>query len=174
MDQQKIGLTLKQLRMEKHVTQQHLAEMLGVSNRTISRWETGRNMPDFDLLLELAKYYHVGVETILNGNLTTIGAENFSDDVIHAVAAYTNEEKITLRNRFHLLSWIGTVGILCFLLFDSLGLSAKFPYNAIGGFGLGIALGMLICGILFSSKYGKKFRAAKKRVLVKLHIKSNI
>ena len=41
MDQQKIGMALKQLRMEKQVTQQYLAEMLGVSNRTISRWETG-------------------------------------------------------------------------------------------------------------------------------------
>lgn len=37
--------------------------------------------------------------------------------------------------------------MLCFLLFDVVGLSEKFPYDTIGGFGLGIALGMLICGI---------------------------
>ncbi len=167
MDQQKIGITLKQLRNEKGVTQQHLAEMLGVSNRTISRWETGRNMPDFDLLLELAKFYDVGVDEILNAEKKTGIMEETSNDVMHAVAVYTNGEKAVLRKRFHILFWIGALGILCFLLFDGMGLSEQFPYDAIGDFGLGIALGMLICGILLTSKYGKKIRQAKKKLLKK-------
>ena len=41
MDQQKIGSFLKELRKEKHATQERLAEVLGVSGRTVSRWETG-------------------------------------------------------------------------------------------------------------------------------------
>ena len=174
MDQQKIGIILKQLRTKKGLTQQQLGEMLHVSNRTISRWETGRNMLDFDLLLELAKYYDVGVETILSGNSITTETKPLSNDVMHAVAAYTNEEKIALRTRFHILSWIGTFGILCFLLFDSMGLSVRFPYNVIGGFGLGIALGMLICTILFTSKYSEKIRTAKKKAIAKLRVKSNV
>lgn len=174
MDQQKIGMTLKQLRMEKRVTQQQLAENLGVSNRTISRWETGRNMPDFDLLLELAKYYNVGVEAILNGNPVTAEAESLSDDVMHAVAVYTTEEKIAIRKRFHQLCWIGTLGMLCFLLFDFMGLSERFPFDAIGGFGLGIALGMLIYGILMTSRYGKKIQEAKQKVIAKFRINPKI
>lgn len=174
MDQQKIGMVLKQLRTEKHVTQQQLAETLGVSNRTISRWETGHNMPDFDLLLELAKYYGVGVEAILNGELITAGTQKTSDDVMHAVAAYTNEEKTALRKRFHTLCWIGTAGMLCYVIFDVIGLSKQFPYNVIGSFGLGIAWGMLICGILFTSRYGEKIRAAKKKLIAKLRGKSDI
>lgn len=43
-----------------------LAEILGVSNRSISRWENGTTMPDFDLLIELARYYDVEVGEILN------------------------------------------------------------------------------------------------------------
>lgn len=54
MDQQKTGLFLKKLRHEKSVTQMELAERLGVSNRSVSRWENGTTMPDFDLLIELA------------------------------------------------------------------------------------------------------------------------
>lgn len=41
MDQAKIGRLLKQLRLEQELTQAHVAEEFGVSNRTISRWETG-------------------------------------------------------------------------------------------------------------------------------------
>lgn len=44
MDQKKIGSFLKELRKEKNVTQEQLAEILGVSSRTVSRWETGGSL----------------------------------------------------------------------------------------------------------------------------------
>ena len=50
MDQVKIGSFLKELRKERSLTQESLAEKLNVSNRTISRWETGSNMPDIGML----------------------------------------------------------------------------------------------------------------------------
>ena len=46
MDTKKIGAFLKQCRKEKNLTQEQLAEKFGVSARTVSRWETGINMPD--------------------------------------------------------------------------------------------------------------------------------
>ena len=67
MNQQKIGLYLKELRKDKQLTQAQLAEILGVSNRTVSRWETGVNMPDFDVLIEIAEFYGVPVQNILEG-----------------------------------------------------------------------------------------------------------
>ena len=57
MDQKKTGQFLKTLRKEKQITQEALAEILHVSNRTVSRWETGSNMPDISLLVELAEFY---------------------------------------------------------------------------------------------------------------------
>ncbi len=57
VDQKKIGAFLKELRGEKHLTQKQFAEILGVTNRSISRWENGLNMPDFDLVIEIAKYF---------------------------------------------------------------------------------------------------------------------
>ena len=59
MDQQKIGRFLKELRLEKEMTQEQLAEQVGVSRRTVSRWETGNNLPDLSVIVELADFYDV-------------------------------------------------------------------------------------------------------------------
>lgn len=55
MDQQKTGALLRALRREKGVTQEQLAERLCVSNRTVSRWENGNNLPDFAVLIEIGR-----------------------------------------------------------------------------------------------------------------------
>ena len=60
MDQKKIGNFLKELRKEKNITQEDLAEELNVSNRTVSRWENGNNMPDISLLTQIAQMIAVG------------------------------------------------------------------------------------------------------------------
>ena len=67
MDQRKIGEFLKGLRKEKNLTQEQLAEQLNVSSRSVSRWETGRNMPDIGLLAEHAKLYDVSIPEIIDG-----------------------------------------------------------------------------------------------------------
>ena len=67
MDQKKVGLFLKALRKEKNITQEALAETLNLSGRTVSRWETGNNMPDISLLVELAEFYQVSIPEIING-----------------------------------------------------------------------------------------------------------
>ena len=56
MDQVKIGNFLKKLRKEKGITQEQLAEILNVSGRTVSRWETGNNMPDISILVDIGDY----------------------------------------------------------------------------------------------------------------------
>ena len=67
MDQAKIGRFLSELRKEKKITQEQLAEKLGVARRTISRWETGSNLPDIDFLIELSDLYEVDLREILDG-----------------------------------------------------------------------------------------------------------
>ncbi|MCI8410674.1 MAG: helix-turn-helix transcriptional regulator [Lachnospiraceae bacterium] len=52
MDSEKIGRFLKELRKGKGLTQERLSEKLGVTSRSISRWENGVNMPDLDLVIE--------------------------------------------------------------------------------------------------------------------------
>ena len=67
MDTVKVGAFLRELRKEKNLTQEQLAEVFQVTNRTVSRWETGSNMPDISLLLEIADYYQLEVSELLNG-----------------------------------------------------------------------------------------------------------
>ena len=67
MDQAKIGLYLKELRKEKNLTQEELSEKLGVSRRSVSRWETGNTLPDLDLLIELSDFYDVDLRDMLTG-----------------------------------------------------------------------------------------------------------
>ena len=71
MDQQKVGEFLKTLRKEKNLTQEDLADKMNVSRRTVSRWETGNNLPDLALLVELADFYGVDMREIFNGERKT-------------------------------------------------------------------------------------------------------
>lgn len=67
MDQEKVGKFIAQLRRERGMTQEKLGERLGVTNKTVSRWETGRYMPDVDKLLELSELLGVSVNELLSG-----------------------------------------------------------------------------------------------------------
>ena len=71
MDQGKIGKFLAALRREKNLTQEELAEKLNVARRTVSRWETGFNLPDMDILIEISDFYSVDLREILDGNRRT-------------------------------------------------------------------------------------------------------
>ena len=67
MNQAKIGSFLKELRKDKNLTQEQLAEQFGVATRTVSRWENGNNMPDISILIDLAEFYQVDIKEILGG-----------------------------------------------------------------------------------------------------------
>lgn len=69
MNQQKIGEFLKYLRKNKGLTQEQLAEHFCVSSRTVSRWENGNNMPDIDILIELADFYEVDIRELIDGEM---------------------------------------------------------------------------------------------------------
>ena len=82
MDQKKVGAFLKYLRREKNITQEQLAEAMSVSNRTVSRWETGSNMPDLDVIIELSDYYNVDLRELLDGERKS---EKMNQDVKETV-----------------------------------------------------------------------------------------
>ncbi len=67
MNQERIGKYIAKLRKEKKITQEELAETLGVSSKSISRWETGRNMPDLSLITPLCKELGTTINELLSG-----------------------------------------------------------------------------------------------------------
>lgn len=87
MDTKKIGAFLKQCRKEKNLTQEQLAEKFGVSARTVSRWETGTNMPDLSILVELAEYYDIEIKELLDGERSSTMNKEMKE-TLDKVAAY--------------------------------------------------------------------------------------
>ena len=65
------GLTVKQLREGRNMTQAELAERIGVSSKTVSKWETGKGLPDITLLQPLAQALGISVIELMNGEQVT-------------------------------------------------------------------------------------------------------
>lgn len=127
MDQIRIGRFLKELRKEKGLTQEQTAERLNVSGRTISRWETGKNMPDISLLTEIAELYGVSIPEIISGERKS---ENMNEEVketAEVMASYANAEKETLIKSIRNESIIGTVAIVILAVLELAGLKLSEP-----------------------------------------------
>ena len=118
MDQQKIGTFLKALRKQKGLTQEQLADHFFVSSRTVSRWETGSNMPDVGLLVELADFYDVDIREIIDGERQNEMMEKETRDTLKKVAEYaTKKEKGTHNKIVYAALGITVVLFVCTILF---------------------------------------------------------
>ena len=92
MDQKKIGALLKELRTEKGLTQEQFAEIVNVSNRTVSRWENGNNMPDLDILIQISDYYEIDLRELLDGERKSEKMNKEMEETVLKAADYTNSE----------------------------------------------------------------------------------
>lgn len=170
MNMIKTGKFLQELRKEKELTQEQLAEQLGVARRTVSRWETGNNMPDLDILVELSDLYSVDLREILSGERKSETMDQELKETVLQVADYSSEEKNKMLRRMHWLFIVGLIGFAAFLVITLLGLEATAPYDAIGSFGLGIAFAMMILGVIFTGRSVARIREFKMRLLGKTEV----
>lgn len=107
MDQAKIGEFLKELRNEKKMTQEQLAQHFNVSSRTVSRWETGRNLPDVSLLVEIADFYDVDVRELIEGERKSEMMDKDVKETAGEMAVYASTEKKELLSFIQLISLLG-------------------------------------------------------------------
>ena len=147
MNQQKIGEFLKHLRKEKNLTQEQLAEHFNISSRTVSRWETGRNMPDLEILIELSDFYDADIREIIDGERKSGNDDIEQKESFTKMADYSRyREKIMLKK----LAVIITVGI--FAWGASLSFALYFMNSARGGgfilMGETISLLLYVSGML--------------------------
>ena len=120
MNQQKMGDFLKQLRKEKKLTQEQLAEQFYVSSRTVSRWETGSNMPDVDTLIALADFYNVDIREIIDGERKNNMMDNETKDTLKKVAEYATEENNKRKEKLRtMLAGSTCLMLISYLLFGS-------------------------------------------------------
>ena len=77
MDQIKIGKFIASKRKEQKMTQVQLAEKLGITDRAVSKWETGKSLPDASIMLQLCGYLKITVNDLLSGEVVSM--ENYNE-----------------------------------------------------------------------------------------------
>lgn len=106
MDQVKIGKFIAQCRNEKNITQEELGEKLGVTNKTISRWENGHYLPDIEMMQLLSKEFSISINELISGEkIKDLDyKEKAEENLIVALenSTFTLKEKIG----FHKKKWL--------------------------------------------------------------------
>lgn len=165
MDTIKIGSFLRELRKEEKLTQEQLAEVFNVSARTVSRWETGNNMPDISILIEIADYYHLDVREILNGERSNTVSEDTS--ALKDVAEYADKEKEKMALRTRIYSILGIIGILTYVFVQTLG--NNLVIKIIASISLILVYAALVSSLIYTSS---RLQTLQRKVKAKL--KKNI
>lgn len=168
MDQQKIGLFLKELRKGKGITQEQLADKFSVSSRTVSRWENGINMPDLDILIDISDFYEVDLRDILNGEKKKQESQEDVNGSILQAVNYSNIEAEKYNKRIFICEIIAVVLIvLAVMLKDTSIYSINPLMQNLVSLTEGLGVGLMIAGLFMTSRYGKKLNNLKKRILDK-------
>lgn len=110
MDQIKIGKFIAECRKKEDLTQMQLAEMLGITDRAISKWECGRAMPDSSLMLPLCKILNITVNDLLCGEVVT--AENYNRGLEENIVEMIKEKEISDKRLLLAEVLIGVLAIL--------------------------------------------------------------
>lgn len=146
MDQRKIGNFLKELRKEKSLTQEELAQVFNVSRRTITRWETGYNMPDLSLLIEISDFFDVDLRELFNGERNEKRMNKELEETMKQACEYNdiNNKKVYKITLVYLI-----LGIVC-LVINQLLSELELPETFLVGFFKGATCGMTFVSIIFA------------------------
>ena len=162
MDQKKIGFFLKELRKEKGITQEEFAEELSVSGRTVSRWETGTNMPDISLLIEIAEFFDVSIPEIINGERKSEIMNEEVKEVADKLSDYANAEKEIMLKNIRNCSIAGTVALAVYSVLELTGLVLQnMIFEKIAGYCETLALVTVI--IIMVHTTGLIYKLPKKK-----------
>lgn len=161
-DQRKMGGFMKELRKEKVITQEQFAEVLNVSARTVSRWETGSSMPDISLLVEIANFYDVDITELINGERKSEIMNNNVDEVTEALTDYADKEKKLLTKRVAIIDIVGFITLISGLIMEHICPNSEIPvYETLKGFFFGFAIGSFIIMILYCTGNLAKIRESR-------------
>ncbi len=108
MNQEKIGKFILELRREKNMTQQELADKIGVTDRAISKWENGRGMPDLSLMIPLCKELNITINELISGEkIEKKDYQSKLEENIVKTIDYTNRRIINKGKIFKIV--VGTI-----------------------------------------------------------------
>ncbi len=121
MDQAKIGKFIAQCRKQKGLTQMQLAEILNITDRAVSKWETGRAMPDSSIMLGLCQILEISVNDLLCGERVTMENYNKKNERLLIELAKQKEEADKRLLGIEIL-----IGALCLTVFIALTIFASY------------------------------------------------
>ena len=99
MDMQKIGNFLAELRKGKSLTQEELGEQLGVTNKTVSRWENGNYLPPVEMLQMLSKLYDVSINELLSGE--RLNDEHYKEKAEDNIVTALHNSTASFHEKYH-------------------------------------------------------------------------
>lgn len=163
MDQQKMGAFLKRLRNEKNLTQEQLAERFNTTRRSVSRWETGFNLPDIDILIEMSDFYDVDLREILDGERKNEKMDQETKETVIKVAEYSNTQKEKMAKVTLVYFIIGVIALILNQAMQFFDLPSTFWVGFAKGATAGLALVAMIFGILYLTGAMAKIKDFKSR-----------
>ena len=149
MNQANIGAYIAKKRKEKNLTQEQLAEKLGVSNKTISKWENGKCMPDYSVIEKLCDELSVTLAELMDGEDTAESSVRVYDDAQLLDLLRRTQE---LEKSKNVLSGVILIvlGIACYAISDGIGGSPAKDF--VSGLLLGISVAEMLAGIIVAMK----------------------
>ena len=114
MDQDKIGKFIAECRKEKSFTQAALAEQLGITDRAVSKWERGKNMPDLSIMPDLCELLGISVNELLTGE--HIEMEDYRNTAEQNLLELTKKEMLNNKKLLSLEKVIGYTSTVSFML----------------------------------------------------------
>ena len=180
MDQVKIGKFIAQRRKGMGLTQLQLAEKLDITDRAVSKWETGRALPDSAIMLELCETLGITVNDLLCGEVVTM--ENYNKELENNLIKMVKDKELTDRR---LLKMEVCIGILsCVVIFVPVFIGALAPIEEEwvralialsglipGGVGFGVALKLeQVAGFYECQACGHRYVPTYKAVNLAMHM----
>lgn len=164
MDQSKVGSLIKELRNDKNLTQEQLAEHFNVSRRTVSRWETGSNLPDVDILIEMSDFFNVDLREILDGERKEKNMDKELKETVLKVAEYDKKKKDKMAKVVLIYFVLGIIGVIANMVLKFLELESTFWLGFAEGGTAALGLGAMILGILYVTGVLTRFSAWKQQI----------
>lgn len=110
MDQVKIGRFIAQRRRQANLTQMQLAEKLSITDRAVSKWETGKAMPDTSIMLPLCRILNISVNDLLSGEVVTM--EHYNQELENHLLEMAKQKEEADKKLLHLEILIGIFSII--------------------------------------------------------------
>ena len=115
MDQVKIGRFIAECRKKENLTQMQLAERLNITDRAVSKWETGKSLPDSSIMLDLCAVLKISVNDLLSGEIVTM--EHYDKELENNLLEMVKAKEQADKRLLSLEIFVGiTVTVILFVL----------------------------------------------------------